>query len=81
MHFVHWKVPFGMLLRWTVGVVRPAAGNARTVQRGAVPFSAVSVLRDFRNVLFGQPDFSPGRGDAVVELHPDDELRRCRRRS
>ena len=29
----------------------PVAGDAETVQRGAVPFSAISVVRDFRDVF------------------------------
>lgn len=74
MHFVHWKVLFGIIaVMGLLALCGLLLAMPETVQRGAVPFSAVSVLRDFRNV-FRNPIFSHRGGDAVVELHPDDEL-------
>ncbi len=75
MRWIHWKVSFvrycAVMGCWRLCGLLLAMPE--TVQRGAVPFSAVSVLRDFRNV-FRNPIFSHRGGDAVVELHPDDEL-------
>ncbi len=76
MHFVHWKVPFGIIAvvmdRWRCAAC--CWQMLETVQRGAVPFSAVSVLRDFRNVLL-QPDFFTGAATLSLSFrYPDDEL-------
>ncbi|HBK4612220.1 TPA: multidrug efflux MFS transporter MdtM [Klebsiella michiganensis] len=52
MHFVHWKVLFGIIavmgfIAW-LGLL---LNMPETVRRGDVPFSASGVLRDFRDVF------------------------------
>ncbi|QHS47299.1 multidrug efflux MFS transporter MdtM [Klebsiella michiganensis] len=52
MHFVHWKVLFGIIavmgfIAW-LGLL---LNMPETVRRGDVPFSASAVLRDFRDVF------------------------------
>ena len=52
MHFVHWKVLFGIIaamgfIAW-LGLL---LNMPETVRRGDVPFSAGSVIRDFRDVF------------------------------
>lgn len=52
MHFVHWKVLFGIIavmgfIAW-LGLL---LNMPETVRRGDVPFSASDVLRDFRDVF------------------------------
>ncbi|PJR62495.1 multidrug efflux MFS transporter MdtM [Raoultella sp. T31] len=52
MHFVHWKVLFGIIaamgfIAW-LGLL---LNMPETVRRGDVPFSAGSVVRDFRDVF------------------------------
>lgn len=52
MHFVHWKVLFGIIA--TMGFIAWLGlllNMPETVRRGDVPFSAGSVVRDFRDVF------------------------------
>ncbi len=52
MHFVHWKVLFAIIaVMGFISFVGLLLAMPETVKRGAVPFSAKSVLRDFRNVF------------------------------
>ncbi|XNN29182.1 MFS transporter [Escherichia coli] len=52
MHFVHWKVAFAIIaIMGFISFVGLLLAMPETVKRGAVPFSAKSVLRDFRNVF------------------------------
>lgn len=52
MHFVHWKVLLPSLRLWVLShFVGLLLAMPETVKRGAVSFSAKSVLRDFRNVF------------------------------
>lgn len=52
MHFVHWKVLFGIIaVMGFIAFLGLLMTMPETVQRGAVPFSALSVLRDFRDVF------------------------------
>ncbi|SUG51989.1 sugar transport protein [Salmonella enterica subsp. arizonae] len=87
MHFVHWKMLFGIIaVMGLLALCGLLLAMPETVQRGAAPFSAVSVLRDFRNV-FRNPIFLTGAATlslsyipmmswvAVVAGDPD----RCRR--
>ncbi|EPM9228200.1 MFS transporter [Salmonella enterica subsp. enterica] len=53
----------------TVGYVTVQLAMPETVQRGAVPFSAVSVLRDFRNV-FRNPIFLTGAATLSLSYIP-----------
>ncbi|HGV8780650.1 TPA: MFS transporter [Salmonella enterica subsp. enterica serovar Typhimurium] len=50
-------------------VIGPLLAMPETVQRGAVPFSAVSVLRDFRNV-FRNPIFLTGAATLSLSYIP-----------
>lgn len=52
MHFVHWKALFGIIgVMGFLAFIGLLLTMPETVKRGAVPFSAVSVLRDFRDVF------------------------------
>ncbi len=52
MHFVHWKVLFAIIaVMGFISFVGLLLAMPETVKRGAVPFSAKSVFRDFRNVF------------------------------
>ncbi len=52
MHFVHWKVLFGIIaVMGFIAFIGLLLAMPETVKRGAVPFSAISVLRDFRDVF------------------------------
>lgn len=52
LHFVHWKVLFAIIaVMGFISFVGLLLAMPETVKRGAVPFSAKSVLRDFRNVF------------------------------
>lgn len=52
MHFVHWKVLFAIIaIMGFISFVGLLLAMPETVKRGAVSFSAKSVLRDFRNVF------------------------------
>lgn len=52
MHFMHWKVLFAIIaVMGFISFVGLLLAMPETVKRGAVPFSAKSVLRDFRNVF------------------------------
>ncbi|HFQ9265290.1 TPA: MFS transporter [Escherichia coli] len=52
MHFMHWKVLFAIIaVMGFISFVGLLLTMPETVKRGAVPFSAKSVLRDFRNVF------------------------------
>ena len=52
MHFVHWKVLFAIIAAMgLIALIGLALAMPETVKRGAVPFSARRVLRDFRDVF------------------------------
>ena len=52
MHFVHWKVLFAIIaVMGFIAFMGLLLAMPETVQRGAVPFSAISVVRDFRDVF------------------------------
>jgi len=52
MHFVHWKVLFGIVgAMGFIAFFGLLLAMPETVRRGEVPFSAVGVLRDFRDVF------------------------------
>lgn len=52
MHFVHWKILFAIIAAMgLIALIGLALAMPETVQRGAVPFSARGVLRDFRDVF------------------------------
>lgn len=52
MHFVHWKVLFAIIaVMGLIALIGLAFAMPETVRRGAVPFSARGVLRDFRDVF------------------------------
>ncbi|EOD1044402.1 multidrug efflux MFS transporter MdtM [Citrobacter farmeri] len=52
MHFVHWKVLFAVIaVMGFIAFMGLLLAMPETVQRGAVPFSAISVIRDFRDVF------------------------------
>ncbi|MGF6343451.1 MFS family permease [Citrobacter sp. 506] len=52
MHFVHWKVLFAIIAAMgLIALIGLALAMPETVKRGAVPFSARGVLRDFREVF------------------------------
>ncbi|MDM3382393.1 multidrug efflux MFS transporter MdtM [Citrobacter sp. Cb003] len=52
MHFVHWKVLFSIIAAMgLIALIGLALAMPETVKRGAVPFSARGVLRDFRDVF------------------------------
>ena len=52
MHFVHWKVLFAIIAVMGLSpFYGPVAGDAGDGQRAAMPFSAISVVRDFRDVF------------------------------
>ncbi|HEM7924675.1 TPA: multidrug efflux MFS transporter MdtM [Citrobacter farmeri] len=52
MHFVHWKVLFAIIaVMGFIAFMGLLLAMPETVQRGAVPFSAISVIRDFRDVF------------------------------
>ena len=52
MHFVHWKILFAIIaVMGLIALIGLTLAMPETVQRGAVPFSARSVLRDFRDVF------------------------------
>ena len=52
MHFVHWKVLFAIIAAMgLIALIGLALAMPETVKRGAVPFSARGVLRDFRYVF------------------------------
>ena len=52
MHFVHWKILFAIIAAMgLIALIGLALAMPETVQRGSVPFSARSVLRDFRDVF------------------------------
>lgn len=52
MHFVHWKVLFTIIAAMgLIALIGLALAMPETVKRGAVPFSARGVLRDFRDVF------------------------------
>ncbi|MBZ3661322.1 MFS transporter [Salmonella enterica subsp. enterica serovar Kentucky] len=70
MHFVHWKVLFGIIaVMGLLALCGLLLAMPETVQRGAVPFSAVSVLRDFRNV-FRNPIFLTGAATLSLSYIP-----------
>lgn len=79
MHFVHWKVLFGIIaVMGLLALCGLLLAMPETVQRGAVPFSAVSVLRDFRNV-FRNPIFLTGAATLSLSYIPMMSWWRCRR--
>ncbi|HCC5833149.1 multidrug efflux MFS transporter MdtM [Citrobacter farmeri] len=52
MHFVHWKVLFAIIaVMGFIAFMGLLLAMPETVQRGAVPFSAIGVIRDFRDVF------------------------------
>ena len=52
MHFVHWKILFAIIaVMGLIALIGLMLAMPETVQRGAVPFSARGVLRDFRDVF------------------------------
>ena len=52
MHFVHWKILFAIIaVMGLIALIGLTLAMPETVQRGAVPFSARSVVRDFRDVF------------------------------
>ncbi|MGE5987679.1 multidrug efflux MFS transporter MdtM [Klebsiella michiganensis] len=52
MHFVHWKVLFGIIaVMGFIAGLGLLLNMPETVRRGDVPFSASAVLRDFRDVF------------------------------
>ncbi|HEE9993412.1 TPA: multidrug efflux MFS transporter MdtM [Citrobacter braakii] len=52
MHFVHWKVLFAIIAAMgLIALIGLALAMPETVKRGAVPFSARGVQRDFRDVF------------------------------
>lgn len=52
MHFVHWKILFAIIaVMGLIAFIGLLMAMPETVQRGAIPFSARSVLRDFRDVF------------------------------
>ncbi|TKU67873.1 multidrug efflux MFS transporter MdtM [Citrobacter braakii] len=52
MHFVHWKILFAIIAAMgLITLIGLALAMPETVKRGAVPFSARGVLRDFRDVF------------------------------
>ena len=52
MHFVHWKILFAIIAAMgLIALIGLALAMPETVQRGSVPFSARSVLCDFRDVF------------------------------
>ncbi|HCD1254388.1 TPA: multidrug efflux MFS transporter MdtM [Citrobacter amalonaticus] len=52
MHFVHWKVLFAIIaVMGFIAFMGLLLAMPETVKRGAVPFSAIGVLRDFRDVF------------------------------
>lgn len=52
MHFVHWKVLFAIIaVMGFIAFMGLLLTMPETVQRGAVPFSAIGVVRDFRDVF------------------------------
>ncbi|HCL6629684.1 TPA: multidrug efflux MFS transporter MdtM [Citrobacter amalonaticus] len=52
MHFVHWKVLFAIIaVMGFIAFMGLLLAMPETVQRGAVPFSAIGVVRDFRDVF------------------------------
>ncbi len=80
--YVHWKVLFAIIaVMGFISFVGLLLAMPETVKRGAVPFSAKSVLRDFRNVfcnrlfLFGAATISlsyiPMMSSVAVAGDPD----------
>ncbi|MFS9380985.1 multidrug efflux MFS transporter MdtM [Citrobacter sp. ANG330] len=52
MHFVHWKVLFAIIaVMGFIAFMGLLLAMPETVKRGAVPFSAIGVVRDFRDVF------------------------------
>ena len=52
MHFVHWKILFAIIAAMgLIAFIGLLLAMPETVQRGTMPFSARSVLRDFRDVF------------------------------
>ena len=52
LHFVHWKILFAIIAAMgLIALIGLALAMPETVKRGAVPFSARGVLRDFRDVF------------------------------
>lgn len=52
MHFVHWKILFAIIaVMGLIAFIGLLLAMPETVQRGTMPFSARSVLRDFRDVF------------------------------
>ena len=52
MHFVHWKILFAIIaVMGFIALIGLMLAMPETVQRGAVPFSARGVVRDFRDVF------------------------------
>lgn len=52
MHFVHWKILFAIIaVMGLIALIGLMLAMPETVQRGAVPFSARGVVRDFRDVF------------------------------
>ncbi|MDM2779799.1 multidrug efflux MFS transporter MdtM [Citrobacter sp. Cpo142] len=52
MHFVHWKILFAIIaVMGLIALIGLMLAMPETVQRGAVPFSARDVVRDFRDVF------------------------------
>ena len=74
MHFVHWKVLFAIIaVMGFIAFMGLLLAMPETVQRGAVPFSAISVVRDFRDVFRNRVFLF---GVDLAKLHPNDELGR-----
>ena len=51
MHFVHWKVLFAIIAVMVLSPLWACCWRCRRRSSGAVPFSAISVVRDFRDVF------------------------------
>ncbi|HFZ8994893.1 TPA: multidrug efflux MFS transporter MdtM [Citrobacter freundii] len=52
MHFIHWKALFGIIaVMGFIALCGLLLAMPETVQRGATPFSAAGVVRDFRDVF------------------------------
>ncbi len=74
MHFVHWKILFAIIaVMGLIALIGLMLAMPETVQRGAVPFSARGVVRDFRDV-FRNRVFLFGAATLSLSLYPDDEL-------
>ncbi|MTH48650.1 multidrug efflux MFS transporter MdtM [Intestinirhabdus alba] len=70
MHFVHWKALFGIItLMGLFAFIGLLLAMPETVRRSATPFSALSVLRDFRNV-FRNPVFLTGAATISLSYIP-----------